>query len=330
MKKKDENTGACPPDRSEKKRKRNTVAESAALYREENEGLFASSGIPREEKKAVSPVEELFRNAPRYTGKKDHSFGKTAAENFVSGRLAGERKEEETASSSRKAKEVSSKSPHAGHRQRLRARYLKAGDEGMTDYDVLELLLTYSIPQRDVKPLARALLEKFGTLGGVMDAELQEICTINGISENSALLFPVIRDLCTRYLKGKMPEQDVLDSPEGVRNYARMKLAGCREEVMMVIYLNTRNCVTGTRVISRGTINSAVVYPRNIAADALKVRAAGVILVHNHPSGYVRPSVEDMEFTEAVKNALSSLDIQLLDHLIVSRSGIYSFFRKIG
>ena len=326
MKKKEKDMQESPQDRSAKKRKGASIAETAALYREENEVLSASGG----EKTSVSPVEELFRNAPRYTGK-DPSFGKSAAEDFVSGRLAGERKEEETASSSRKAKEVPSKSPHAGHRQRLRARYLKAaGDEGMTDYDVLELLLTYCIPRRDVKEPARALLEKFGTLGNVMDAEMEELCTISGISENSALLFPVMRDLCSRYLKEKMLDQDVLDSPDKVRSYAKMKLGGCKEEVMLIVYLNTRNCVTGTRVVSRGTINSAVVYPRNIAEDALKARAAGVILVHNHPSGCVRPSVEDMEFTDSVKHALASLDIRLLDHIIVSRSGIYSFFRKIG
>lgn len=318
-------------DRSGKKRKGNTVAESAALYREENEGLFSSSGIPQEEKTAVSPVEELFRNAPRYTGKKDPSFGKKAAENFVSGRLTGGNVPEEKLSPRRQESCLSpAGGAHAGHRQRLRARYLKAGDEGMTDYDVLELLLTYSIPRRDVKPVARALLEKFGTLGRVMDAEMEEVCTIGGISENSALLFPVMRDLCSRYLKEKMTGQDALDSPDAVRDYARMKLGGCGEEVMMIVYLNAHNGVIGSRIISRGTVNCAVVYPRNIAAEALKHRAAGVVLIHNHPSGCVRPSVEDMEFTRAVQRSLASLEIRLLDHLIVSRSDVYSFYRTLG
>ncbi|MBR2364436.1 MAG: DNA repair protein RadC [Lentisphaeria bacterium] len=300
---------------------KNLVSESAAVEKQycRNDVPFVPCG-KNSRKTKVSP-NLLFKNSSerKYTGA-DPAFGKQTAERFAAGKLiCGEEKKENK----------SEKKPlHAGHRQRLRERYLQAGSDGMADYDVLELLLTYCIPQRDVKPPARALLEKFRTLGGVFDADMEEVCTVSGISENSALLFRVLRDLSTRYLKEKMLETDVMDSPHAVQNYARMKLGGYREEVMMIIYLNTRNHVIDSRIVSRGTVNSAVVYPRNIAEEALLRKAAGVILVHNHPSGYVQPSEEDREFTMSVKRSLALLDIHLLDHLIISRNASYSFLQN--
>lgn len=292
--------------KKEKKKRKNIVSESLArekVYGEEN--IFSAK-----------PFQNI--SGGNYEGG-DPAFGKEEAQKLAAGIIGG-----------RVGKKASSsgKSPYAGHRQRLRARYLQAGSDGMTDYDVLELLLTYSIPQRDVKPLARTLLDKFSTLGGVFDAEMEEICAISGISENSALLFRILRDLCSRYLKEKMQDHSVLDSPAAVEDYARMKLGGYREEVMMVIFVNTCNHVIDSHILAKGTVDCAIVYPRNIAAEALLKKASGVILVHNHPSGCVSPSREDIEFTAAVKSSLASLEIRLLDHLIVSRNHVCSFHHE--
>ena len=202
-----------------------------------------------------------------------------------------------------------------GHRGRLRSRYLKAGGDGFTDYDIIELVLTYAIPRRDVKPVARELLRRFKDVAGIMDADPKEICEIGGMGDNSALLFRIMRDICVRYLENKVRDIDVISSPEKLINYARMKLAGYSDEVIMVICLNTKNHV----------IDAAVIYPRTIAADALRKKAAGVIIVHNHPSGVTQPSMADREFTRAVFEALKLLDIHLLDHLVVSRSEAFSF-----
>ena len=202
-----------------------------------------------------------------------------------------------------------------GHRGRLRSRYLKAGGDGFTDYDIIELVLTYAIPRRDVKPVARELLRRFKDVAGIMDADPKEICEIGGMGDNSALLFRIMRDICVRYLENKVRDIDVISSPEKLINYARMKLSGYSDEVIMVICLNTKNHV----------IDAEIVYPRTIAADALRKKAAGVIIVHNHPSGVTQPSMADREFTRAVFEALKLLDIHLLDHLVVSRNEAFSF-----
>lgn len=212
-----------------------------------------------------------------------------------------------------------------GHRERLRTRYLKAGGDGFPDYDMVELLLTYCIQRRDVKPIARTLLKRFKDVGGIMDAELQELCEVDGMGEKSALLFKLLRDLCVRYLEYRMKNTDVISSPEQLENYARMKLAEFPDEVMMIIFLNSKNHVVGSEIISRGTIDYAVVYPRSVAVGALRKKAAGVIIIHNHPSGITLPSRADKKFTEDARHALRPLEIRLLDHLIVSRTEAFSF-----
>ena len=256
----------------------------------------------------------------------DPAFGKESAELFASGNMTGNEKDTVV---KKAKKEISPEAnPHAGHRARLRTRYLQAGSGGMTDFDLLELLLTYAIPRRDVKMQARALLEKFRTPGNIMDAPYTEIASVAGISENSALLFKIIKELCERYLHEKITGECVLDCPQAVEDYARMKLGGCTEEVMLVIYVNVQNCVMDSRIVSRGTVDTAVIYPREIAAEALAKKASGVILVHNHPGGNLAPSEEDIEFTKKVRRSLNALDITLLDHLIVSRTAACSIFEK--
>lgn len=215
-----------------------------------------------------------------------------------------------------------------GHRDRLRARYKQAGSEGMSDCDLLELLLTFPILRRDVKLHARRLLDRYKNISGILDADMEEICKVSGLTEKSAFLFRIIRDLCERYLHEKVIDADVISSPGILADYARFKLGSCREEVLMIVYLNTKNHVINSEILTRGTVDSAIIYPRNIAAEALRQSASGVILVHNHPSGDVTPSHEDISFTEKVRLSLSALEIRLLDHLIIGRDAIFSFHEK--
>ena len=215
-----------------------------------------------------------------------------------------------------------------GHRERLRKRYLQAGGEGMSDTDLLELLLTFPILRRDVKLYARRLLDRFGNISGILDADMDDICQVSGLTEKSAFLFRVIRDLCERYLHEKMIHSDVINTPGAVSNYAKLKLGNCHEEVLMIIFLDTKNHVISSAIHTRGTVNSAIVYPRNIAAEALRQNASGVILVHNHPTGDVNPSHEDILFTNRIRQSLTALEIRLLDHLIVGKDAILSFHEK--
>ena len=214
---------------------------------------------------------------------------------------------------------------NAGHRQRLRDRYLQAGENGLPEYDLLELLLTYAVQRHDVKPVARELLTQFKSIAGVMDAGLDKLCQVKGIGQNSALLFVLIRDICSRYLESKVMHTDVLSSPSAVQSFARMRLAAYTDEVMLAIYLDVKNQVIRSDIISHGTVSTAVIFPRMVAEAALKHNAASVILVHNHPSGMTQPSLADRKFTKALQEALATLEIHLLDHLIVSRTSAFSF-----
>ena len=212
-----------------------------------------------------------------------------------------------------------------GHRERLRSRYIQAGENGLQDYDMLELLLTYAIQRRDVKPIARRLLDRFHNLSGILDANLDDLCRIEGIGTNSALLTTLIRNLCTRYLENNLIGLDVIDSSEKLEDYARMRLSAFTDEAFMLIFLDVKNHVIDSEIFARGTYDTIILQPKRIAEDAVAHKAPKLIMVHNHPSGITDPSASDIDFTRKLEALLAPLDIRLLDHLVVSRAGAYSF-----
>ncbi|MFY9554129.1 MAG: DNA repair protein RadC [Blastocatellia bacterium] len=211
------------------------------------------------------------------------------------------------------------------HRKRLRERFLKAGAEALHDYELLELLLTYAIPRVNVKPAAKALMKRFGTLNGVLDAGQPELEKVAGVGATSAILIRLIKELFAAYLEERMEGKDVLSSPGAVVDFARMKLAGLPHEAFMVIYLNVKNRVIEHEVLHEGTVDRAVVYPRRIIEGALTHKAAGLILSHNHPSGDPEPSQEDKRLTRSVIEAARTIEIRVLDHIIVGKNGYFSF-----
>jgi len=220
--------------------------------------------------------------------------------------------------------------PHyLGHRKRLRERFIKGSLEGMHDYEVLELLLTYAIPRRDVKPCAKALLQHFGSLSGVMDATSRELEEVAQIGPVSSTLIRLVRELCTLYLADRMKGQDALSSPQAVSDFARMKLAAIPREVFMVIFVDAKNRVLDFKILQEGTIDRAVVYPRRVIEEALARHAAGIIFVHNHPSGDATPSSEDHQLTRSLMEAAKAIDLRILDHIVVGKEG-YSSLREIG
>ena len=220
-------------------------------------------------------------------------------------------------------------SPHyLDHRKRLRERFQKAGSGALHDYEILELLLTYAIPRKDVKPIAKELIKRFGTVAGVLDASHEELEGVADLGPSSATLIRLIKEMCGIYLAEKMQRRDALSSPRAVMDFARMKLAGLPHEAFMVIYLNVKNEVIEQEVINEGTLDRAVVYPRRIIESALARHAASLILVHNHPSGHTEPSEEDKRLTRAISDAARTLEIRVLDHIVVGRSGYYSFMEN--
>lgn len=214
------------------------------------------------------------------------------------------------------------------HRKRLRDRFRRSGTEGMHDYEVLELLLTYAIPRKDVKPRAKALIQRFGSFSGVLDAQPQALEEVAHIGPVSSALIRLVKEACAVYLAERMKRSDALASPQAVLDFARVKLAGLPHEVFMVIFLNTKNRVLDYEILHEGTVDRAVVYPRRIIEAALARHAAAVILVHNHPSGEPDPSPEDKLLTRSVAEAAGSIDLRLLDHIVVGREGHFSFLEN--
>ncbi|HAD81631.1 MAG: hypothetical protein A2509_09735 [Candidatus Edwardsbacteria bacterium RIFOXYD12_FULL_50_11] len=217
---------------------------------------------------------------------------------------------------------------NAGHRQRLKDRFLKTGGDSLHDYELLELLLTYALPRRDIKPLAKELIKRFNGLSGVLDASSEELGRVKGLSPGSGILIKLNKALTEYYMTNEMSSRDVLSSPQTVLNFAKSKLAGQPNEVFLCIYLNTKNEVLKHSIINQGTVDKAAVYPRRIIKEALDCHAAGLILMHNHPSGHCQPSPEDKALTDSIISVAKTMDIRLLDHIIVGRLGHYSFAEK--
>ena len=215
-----------------------------------------------------------------------------------------------------------------GHRHRLRERFAKTYTQGMHSYEVLELLLTYAIPRRDVKPIAKALLQRFGNLNGVLDASLDELRQMDAMGTQSALLIKLVKEVNALYLAGRMEKTDVLTSPQRVVDFARAKLAGLPHEAFMVLFLSTQNQVIGHEIVNEGTVDQVAVYPRRIIERALAHHAAALILVHNHPSGFTDPSEEDKMLTRTLRSAAATLDVRILDHLVVGKGGYFSFLER--
>jgi len=220
------------------------------------------------------------------------------------------------------------KPDYLGHRKRLRERFRKNGTEGMHDYEVLELLLTYAIPRKDVKPIAKDLLKRFGSLSGVLDAGQKELEEVANIGPISSTLIRLIKETCGIYLAEKMSNKDVLSSPQAVLDFARVKLAGLPHEAFMIIFLNAKNKVLDYKVLQEGTVDRAVIYPRRMVEEALALHAAGIILVHNHPSGDSEPSPEDKQLTRSLTEAARTIDLRVLDHIIVGKEGYCSFLES--
>lgn len=216
-----------------------------------------------------------------------------------------------------------------GHRQRLKERFADHGLDGMHDYEALELLLSYAIPRRDVKPLAKELLRNFATLKKVIDAPLERLLDVPGVGLHSALLLKLCRELLMLYLEAPDLERQTVTSPEQIANLCRARLEGLPEEQFLVLFLDNRHRLIQSEVIHRGTVDMSVVYPREVLSQALKYRAAAILVAHNHPGGSLTPSAEDIKITEELKKAAQTLGIRLLDHLIVAESQVVSL-KELG
>jgi DNA repair protein RadC len=215
--------------------------------------------------------------------------------------------------------------PHYhGHRARLRQRFLTGGPGALQDYELLELLLTFAIPYSDVKPLAKSLIEHFGSFNQVFDASPEALMEATGLREYSAVLIKLVK-ACSEYaLRAEALKRQAIKSLDTLIEYCRASMGGLADEQFRVIFLNSQNEVIAEEIVQEGTVNQTVVYPRKVLELALKHKATGLILVHNHPSGNLTPSAADQELTRALVKAGQALSLIVHDHLIISRHGYFS------
>ena len=216
--------------------------------------------------------------------------------------------------------------PHyAGHRARLRERFIKSGPHSLPDYELVELLLFNSMPRRDVKPIAKALIKKFSSLAGILDADIKEISSVDGMGEVAAINLKVVRETATRMLGQEIMDKPVLGNWQALLGYCRAAMGGGKVEQFRILFLNRKNVLIADELQQTGTVDHTPVYTREVIKRALDLGASALIMVHNHPSGDTTPSKPDIEMTMEIQDAGQKLGIALHDHVIVSASGHTSF-----
>ncbi|MBO7643250.1 MAG: RadC family protein [Alphaproteobacteria bacterium] len=209
----------------------------------------------------------------------------------------------------------------SGHRDRLRDKFLS---DHLADYEKLELLLSYAIPRRDVRPLARGLVKEFGGVYQVLTAPIENLMAFKGIGRNTAVFIKVVHQMMQIGYMGKLKETPVFHDEKVLHNYCRSVLAGKSVEEMHVLYLDTNLKLIADDTHTTGTVNESGVYPREIARRALQLNARSVIMMHNHPTSINSFSRDDLDVTARVQSVLKNLEIELYDHLLVVNGSVHS------
>jgi DNA repair protein RadC len=223
---------------------------------------------------------------------------------------------------SRQASEPAERVPHYyGHRQRLRARFLQAGADAVTDYELIELILFRAIPQRDLKPLAKELLERFGSFAEAVSAPIERLREVKGLGEAAITELKIVQASANRLARGQVRRRPVLSSWSSVLDYCRTSMAFAEKEQFRILFLDKRNALIADELQQTGTVDHTPVYPREVVKRALELSATAIILVHNHPSGDPTPSRADVQMTQAIVEVAKPLGIAVHDHIIVGKEG---------
>lgn len=241
---------------------------------------------------------------------------------------------------------MSEKEHYHDHRQRLKKRYKLAGRKALADYELIELLLTYALPRKDVKPLAKILLKNFKSIRGLLDTPASTLEKFDGLGEHSSLIFSLVKDLTIRYFEPDLENKVILSSPEAVadflskeigtekkleyysendlHSYLKAEIGNEQREFFMVVCLNSSNQILNKKILFAGTVDQAQVYPREIIKLALLDNASAVILVHNHPSGNSKPSQDDIYLTDKLEDLAKNFNMRIHDHVVVTGHTAFS------
>ena len=218
--------------------------------------------------------------------------------------------------------------PHEGHRQRLKNRFLSSSLESFEPHNVLELLLFYSVPRQDTNELAHSLIDRFGSLRGVFDADFNDLIKVKGIKENSATLIKLIPQIAKAYMLDEDLSDCVLDTVDKVGEYLVKLYIGSTKETIYVLLFDPSFRLLNTVKLTEGSINSAAIDPRKIFEEVTKVNASMFVLAHNHPHGFAVPSMEDIETTMMLSSAFEMFSVDLLEHFVVGEDKFFPIIRE--
>ncbi len=225
---------------------------------------------------------------------------------------------------------MSQEKPHYhGHRERLRRRLLDKGAGSLADYEVLEYLLFGARPRGDTKPLAKALLARFGNLASVFSASPRELAAVTGAGDASVAILRIVPEAARRMALEEIMDRPVLSSWNQVIAYCRIVMGREKTEQFRLLFLDTKNRLIADEKQQQGTVNFTPVYPREVVKRALELEASALIMVHNHPSGDPAPSKADIAITRQVQSAAAELGIDVHDHIVIGRSG-HNSFKSLG
>jgi DNA repair protein RadC len=221
---------------------------------------------------------------------------------------------------------ISPPEPHyVGHRERLRERFRNGGADAMPDYELLELMLFRAIPRRDVKPLAKEILKRFGSFAEALNASPERLAEVPGLGEAAITEIKIVQAAALRLLRGEMKKQPLLSSWSKVLDYCRAAMAFQTTEQFRVLFLDKRNRLIADEVQQHGTVDHAPVYVREVVKRALELAASAIVLVHNHPSGDPTPSRADIDTTKDIIAASEKLGVVVHDHIVIGKDGHLSF-----
>lgn len=224
---------------------------------------------------------------------------------------------------------AASRPHHEGHRKRLRARFLKGGADALPDYELLELVLMRAIPRRDVKPLAKDLIARFGGFNETVSAPLERLTEVAGVSEAVAAEIKIVQAAALRLARAQVLERPAISSWSAMIDYCTASMAYDAIEQFRILFLDRKNVLIADEVQSRGTVDHTPVYPREVVKRALELGASAIILVHNHPSGDPTPSRADVEMTRKIEAAAKPLGVAVHDHVVIGR-GNHASLRQLG
>ena len=221
------------------------------------------------------------------------------------------------------------KSLRSGHRERMRQRLRTHGADKLREDEVLEMLLFHVIPRGDVKEVAKDLIRTFGSLERVIFADEASLLAISNVGEQTVALFRLMQKLRSDFMRNDIVENNILNSWREAVEYCRAEIGFNQKEVFIVLYLNAKNRLIDKVDLSEGTVDKVTVYPREVVEGAITRKASSVLLAHNHPTGDLTPSKQDIDMTANIREALNTVNIHLLDHLIIGRQG-HTSFKSLG